>query len=169
MTEAALWLGDTGAADRFTMAVGVRRSQPHVGHPHRNVRRRRLYLGELESLCGNGSPVDRFEAALDLAERTDAPLHIARTLSAHAAHLHRADPASPDAAVLADRARAIAEPAGMVRVLKLLDADAEAVAWASGASGASALQPGGLSAREREVIGLIAEGRSNRRHRRRSS
>lgn len=111
------------------------------------------YLGELESLCGTGAPLERFDRALDLAERTDAPLHVARTLAATAAHLRRVDPGSREATEYAERARAIAEPAGLVRVLRSLDAG----------RAASALDlSGGLTAREREVIGLIAEGRSNR-------
>ena len=70
-------------------------------------------------------------------------------------HLRRVDPSSRDATEYADRSRAIAEPAGMVRVLRVLDADADAAA--------SALETaGGLTARECEVIALIAEGRSNR-------
>ncbi|MUN08153.1 helix-turn-helix transcriptional regulator [Agromyces luteolus] len=110
------------------------------------------YLGELESLVGAGDPMPRFESALDLAERTGAPLHVARTLAATAAHLRRVDPRSREATDYAARARAIAAPAGMARVLRSLDsADATAAA-----------APGGLTSREREVIGLIAEGRSNR-------
>ncbi|MGH3704431.1 MAG: response regulator transcription factor, partial [Agromyces sp.] len=46
----------------------------------------------------------------------------------------------------------IAEPAGLVRVLRSLDTGAAA----------SAHGVNGLTAREREVIALIAEGRSNR-------
>lgn len=111
------------------------------------------YLGELESLMGTGAPLERFERALELAERTGAALHVARTSSAMAAHLRRIDPGSREAAAWAERARSIAGPAGMVRVLRSLDADAAT-------SGPDA--PGGLTAREREVIGLIAEGRSNR-------
>lgn len=110
------------------------------------------YLGELESLRGDGDPDARFASALDLAERSGADLHVARTLAATAAHLRRSDPGSQPATELAERARAIAEPAGMVRVLRALGAG----------PAASASEPGGLTAREREVIALIAEGRSNR-------
>ena len=81
------------------------------------------YLGEVESLTGTGAPLERFERALDLAERSDAPLHVARTLAATAAHLRRVDPGSREATGYAERARAIAEPAGMVRVLRSLDVD----------------------------------------------
>jgi DNA-binding NarL/FixJ family response regulator len=69
------------------------------------------------------------------------------------AHLQRTDPASGASTELAERARAIAEPAGMVRVLRSLDAGPVASAHDA---------VGGLTAREREVIALIAQGRSNR-------
>ena len=154
MTEATLWLGDLPAARRLqpwlseyvglNLMSGIFVAQFGPAD---------CYLGEVESLCGTGAPLERFERALDLAERTDAPLHVARTLAATARHLRRADPGSPQAAASAERARAIAEPAGMARVLQSLDID----------PAASALEiAGGLTARECEVIALIAEGRSNR-------
>ncbi len=113
------------------------------------------YLGEIESLCGTGSPAERFAAALDLAERTDAPLHVARTLAAHAAHLRRTDPASREAAALAERARRDRR-AGRDGAGAALDPTCGM------GTAASALATGGLTGREREVIGLIAEGLSNR-------
>jgi DNA-binding CsgD family transcriptional regulator len=154
MAEAALWLGDAAVAERLRPWLleyaGLNLMSGLFVAPFGPAD---CYLGEVESLCGTGAPLERFERALDLAERTDAPLHVAGTLAAMAAHLRRADPGSPDAAAFAERARAIAEPAGMVRVLRSLDAGPEA----------SALQvAGGLTARECEVIALIAEGRSNR-------
>ena len=84
------------------------------------------YLGELESLFG---PVRRSSASDVRSTSPSAvtpPLHVARTLAATAAHLRRTDPGSPEASALADRARAIAEPAGMVKVLRSLDAVTEA-------------------------------------------
>ncbi|WP_448006110.1 helix-turn-helix transcriptional regulator [Agromyces bauzanensis] len=178
MAEAATWLGDTATASRLHPWLaeysGLNLMSGLFVAPFGPAD---AYLGELESLLGTGSPLERFQAALDLAERTDAPLHVARTLAATAAHLRRADPGSTDATALAERARAIAEPAGMVRVLRALglgggggelegrgEASVASVAsGASGAAGASAREPAdGLTAREREVIVLIAQGRSNR-------
>jgi DNA-binding CsgD family transcriptional regulator len=154
MTEAALWLGDAATAERLhprlSEYAGLNLMSGVFVAPFGPAD---CYLGEIESLTGTGAPLARFEQALDLAERTDAPLHAARTLAAMAAHLRRADPGSREAMEYAERARAIAEPTGMMRVLRSLDAGLAASALDS---------PGGLTAREREVIGLIAEGRSNR-------
>lgn len=153
MTEAALWLGDAAVAERLhpllSEYAGLNLMSGLFVAPFGPAD---CYLGEVESLIGTGAPLERFERALDLAERTDAPLHVARTLAATATHLGRVDPGSRQAADSAERARAIAEPAGMVRVLRALDTGSEA----------SALDGGGLTARECEVIALIAEGRSNR-------
>ncbi|MBM7829372.1 DNA-binding CsgD family transcriptional regulator/tetratricopeptide (TPR) repeat protein [Agromyces cerinus] len=153
MTEAALWLGDADTAavlhPWLEEYAGLNLMSGLFIAPFGAAD---CYLGEIESLCGFGAPGERFAAAVDLAERSDAGLHAARALAAHAAHLRRADPRSPAASALATRARAIAEPAGLVKVLRSLDTGGEA----------SARSVHGLTAREREVIGLIAEGRSNR-------
>ncbi|MDQ2661029.1 MAG: AAA family ATPase [Actinomycetota bacterium] len=154
MAEAAVWLGDGAAAERLhawlSEYAGLNLMSGLFVAPFGAADR---YLGQLESLCGIGSPTDRFEAALDLAERSDAPLDVAYTLAAMATHLQRTDPASGASTELAERARAIAEPAGMVRVLRSLDAGVVPSAHDT---------VGGLTAREREVIALIAQGRSNR-------
>ncbi|KRC61042.1 hypothetical protein ASE14_08815 [Agromyces sp. Root81] len=151
MAEAAVLLGDAAAAERLHPWL-----EAYTGLNLMSGMFVALfggadcYLGEIESLCGFGAPDERFDAALELAERSGASLHVARALAAHAAHLRHADPRSPAASALALRARAIAEPAGLVKVLRSLD------------TGAGASAQSGLTAREREVIGLIAEGRSNR-------
>uniref|UniRef100_UPI00139677F1 helix-turn-helix transcriptional regulator n=1 Tax=Agromyces humi TaxID=1766800 RepID=UPI00139677F1 len=153
MTEAALQLGDVAAAERLrpwlSEYAGLNLMSGIFVAPFGPAD---CYLGEVDSLLGTGTPLEHFERALDLAERTDAPLHVARTLAATATHLRRVDPGSREASEYAARARAIAEPAGMVRVLRSLD----------GGAAASDLDTNGLTARECEVIALIAEGRSNR-------
>jgi DNA-binding CsgD family transcriptional regulator len=154
MAEAAVQLGDRAAAERlhpWLMEYAGLNLMPGVFVAQFGPADH--YLGELESLLGTGAPRERFEHALDLARRTDAPLHVARTLASLATHLRRADPASREAADYDERARAIAEPAGLVRVLRSLDAGVAASAHGT---------PGGLTAREREVVRLVAEGRSNR-------
>ena len=75
-------------------------------------------------------------------------VHVAETLAAHALALHATDPAR--ARALAAQARALAEPIGQVRVLRSL----ERLACLAG--------PAPLTAREAEVLGLVAEGLSNR-------
>lgn len=159
MTEAALWLEDADVAQRLHRWLsdysGLNLMSGLFVAPFGPAD---CYLGQVESLCGTGSPPDRFAAALDLAERTDAALHVARTLAAMATHLDRLEPGSAEAAAHAARARALAEPAGMARVLHELDVGfAPAAADAGTGTG-----EGMLTAREREVIGLLAEGRSNR-------
>ncbi|MDQ0893480.1 ATP-binding protein [Agromyces ramosus] len=154
MTEAAIWLEDVRAAERLhpwlSDYTGLNLMSGLFVAPFGPAD---LYLGRLESLLGIGSPGVRFERALELAERSDAALHFARTLGATAEHLRRTDPSSEEASAFAARARAIAEPAGMVKVLRELD-----VGTAASAPEAA----GGLTARECEVIALIAQGRSNR-------
>ncbi|QAY73012.1 hypothetical protein ET445_06305 [Agromyces protaetiae] len=112
------------------------------------------HLGDLESLCGEGDPLGRYDAAFGLAERTDASLDAALALASAARHLERIAPGSPDARRFAERARAIAEPAGLARVLRMLD---DARATSEGHPDGGALTP-----REVEVIVLVAEGLSNR-------
>ncbi|WP_173923371.1 AAA family ATPase [Agromyces sp. Marseille-P2726] len=155
MTEAALWLRDVETSVRLH---GWLQEYEHLnlmsGFFVAPFGPADCYLGEVESLCGIGAPIERFAGALHLAERSDAPLHAARTLAAHATHLRRADRTSQEATALAERARAIAEPAGMVRVLRALDRGMGVAA--------SVRESGGLTERERDVIGLLAEGLSNR-------
>ncbi len=107
------------------------------------------YLGELDALCGTGDPAADFDRAIRLGEQLEAPLHIAYA-SAAAAAFARRDGDVGDAGELAERARAIAEPLGLVRVLRLLP-EASAVP-----------SVGGLTARETEVLRLVAAGLSNR-------
>ncbi|WP_448811166.1 helix-turn-helix transcriptional regulator [Agromyces bauzanensis] len=170
MTEAATWLEDADAARRLhpwlSEYAGLNLMSGFFVAPFGPAD---CYLGELESLIGIAAPLERFRAALDLAERTGAPLHVARTLAATAAHLRRVEPGSAEASALAERARAIAEPAGLVRVLRMLGGiggeagEVGAGIEVGGGTAASAHEPSDvLTAREREVIGLIAEGRSNR-------
>jgi len=71
------------------------------------------YLGRLDSLLGDGSPEDRFEAAFDLDVRTEALLHQAETLAFHVAHLRTTGKAPARAQQLTEQALAIAEPRGL--------------------------------------------------------
>ena len=79
-------------------------------------------------------------------------LHEAHTLAAWSHHVRRARPRDPDGALLADRARAIADAHGLVRVSRILQPVTEL-----SASGALPLTP-----REVQVLRLVAQGCSNR-------
>lgn len=109
------------------------------------------HLAVLDSLLGQGDPDGSFEAALELDRRMGAALHEAHTLADWSCHVRRARPRDPQAAELASRARAIAEPAGLVRVLARLDGEAS-----------SATVPAGLTPRELQVLRLLVQGCSNR-------
>ncbi|WP_395245461.1 ATP-binding protein [Agromyces sp. MMS24-K17] len=107
------------------------------------------YLGDLDAVCGDGDPAAAYDRAFTLADRLGAPIDLAYT-AASAAAFHRAHGDVAESRALADRARAIAEPLGLVRVLRALPE-------ASAAPGI-----GGLTARETEVLRLVAAGLSNR-------
>ena len=108
-----------------------------------------LYLAQLEAMCGTGDPRENFDRAIRLGEQLEAPLHIAYAC-AGAAAFERRNGDQAQARALADRARAIAEPLGLVRVLRGLPE----------ASAAPSI--GGLTPRETEVLRLLADGLSNR-------
>jgi DNA-binding NarL/FixJ family response regulator len=113
------------------------------------------YLGRLDSLLGDGSPGDRFEAAFDLDARTGAVLHQAETLAAHAAHLRRTGKDPARAQQLTEQALSIADPRGLRRITGML---------ASGDSqqGCTSARPDGLTSREIDVLRLLGAGASNR-------
>ncbi|WP_166645314.1 MULTISPECIES: helix-turn-helix transcriptional regulator [unclassified Leifsonia] len=153
MTEAALWLGDVDlAAAVHPWLLEYQGLNLMAGYFVAVFGSTDCYLGQVESLCGFGRPADRFAAALELNERMDAPLHVAYTLVAKAAWLRRDAPDSEQGAGLLSRARSIAEPAGLTRVLRLLDAKRPE----------HITPPHGLTPREVEVLRLVAEGRSNK-------
>lgn len=107
------------------------------------------YLARVAVLLGDGDSAERhFAAALAMDRRMGSVVHVAETLAAHALAVHATDPAR--ARLLATEARALAEPIGQVRVLRSLDG----LACSAG--------PAPLTAREAEVLGLVAEGLSNR-------
>jgi DNA-binding CsgD family transcriptional regulator len=110
------------------------------------------YIGSLDSLLGRGDPDASFAAALELDTRMGSTLHEAHTLAAWSHHVRRARPRDPDGALLADRARAIADAHGLVRVSRILQPVTEL-----SASGALPLTP-----REVQVLRLVAQGCSNR-------
>jgi DNA-binding CsgD family transcriptional regulator len=150
MTEGALALGDRDAAavlEPFLAAYAGRNLSGGqfvalFGSADR-------YRARVAALLGDGEAAERhFTAALAMDRRMGSVVHIAETLAEHALHTAGTDPAR--ARRLAAHARVLAAPIGQVRVLRRLEPLER--------SGA----PANLTAREVEVIGLLAEGLSNR-------
>jgi DNA-binding CsgD family transcriptional regulator len=109
------------------------------------------YLARVAALRGDLEDAERhFVAALAMDRRMGSVVHTAETLAEHALALHAlgGDPAL--ARNLADRARALAGPIGQERVLRRLAPLDDSAA------------PANLTAREVEVIELVARGLSNR-------
>jgi DNA-binding CsgD family transcriptional regulator len=113
------------------------------------------YLGMLAGTLGeHDRATEHFEVALANNRRMGAPTWVANTLLAHGRMLHAAGRAA-DAAPLLAEAAALAERTGLPMVLH------RARALGAGAAPAAPL-PDELSAREVDVLRLLATGRSNR-------
>lgn len=153
LVEAAVWLEDAATAARLRPLVaeyhGLNLLSGHFIALFGSADR---YLASIDSLLGEPGAEALFDAALELDTRCQAQLHVATTHTAYARHLRRTDPGSTLARELEQKARDIAEPLGLVRVLRALDRNAHAQPCA----------PDGLTSREVEVIRLLAAGMSNR-------
>ena len=121
MAEAAIRLEDMAAARRLRPLMAEYAAYNLIGgHFVAVFGSADRYLGQLESLLGEGSPEDRFDAAVALDVRTRAPLHQAETLAAYAAHLQRAGKDMTRAQQLAEQALSIAQPRGLRRITGIL-------------------------------------------------
>ncbi len=112
------------------------------------------YLGMTDSLLGRGDPVEWFASAAEMDTRMGATAHLAQTLAAHAHHLRRVQAPPEQVREVAGQARVLVDDLGLRRVGRVLDGlglDAGPVAG-----------PDGLTARESEVLRLVAVGLSNR-------
>ena len=156
MIEAAMWLEDEAAARRLRPLAAEYAGLNLLGGSFSAVfGSADRYLGRIDSLLGTGSPEDHFTAALDLDVRTQALLHQAETLAAHAAHLRRIGKDVARARQLSDQAFSIAEPRGLRRILGLL-------APKTGDGHRSNARSDGLTTREIDVLRLLGAGSSNR-------
>jgi DNA-binding CsgD family transcriptional regulator/tetratricopeptide (TPR) repeat protein len=114
------------------------------------------YLAGLDSLLGKNTADDHLDAALDMDRRMGALTHQVETLSAWSAHAARrgGSQGARRAAQLRAEARVLAERIGHQRALRDLGVDA--------APTPAPVLPDGLTAREIEVLQLVADGLSNR-------
>ncbi len=115
------------------------------------------YLGALDSLLGGAGAAGSLAAALEMDTRMGSTVHQAHTLVAQVVHGRRTRADLRALVDLAGRARELAEPLGLRRVLRLLGGAAQGAA-----RGAAPRGPGGLTSREIEVLRLLGEGLLNR-------
>jgi DNA-binding CsgD family transcriptional regulator len=150
MTEGALALGDRDAAAVLRPLLTTYAGTNLVGGQFVAVfGSADRYLAQVAALLGDADAAERhFATALAMDRHMGSVVHIAETLAAHAPVLHPTDPVR--AQRLAAEARALAEPIGQVRVLRRLERLRRSP------------RPVNLTAREVEVLALLAEGLSNR-------
>lgn len=111
------------------------------------------FLGALDSLLG--APADaELAAALEMDTRMGSPLHQAHTLVAQVLHGRRTGADTRTLDDVSARARGLAVPLGLRRVLRLLEGTAQTVP--------PPRRPGDLTVRETEVLQLLGEGLLNR-------
>jgi DNA-binding CsgD family transcriptional regulator len=153
LTEAALYLGDDVTArllrPRLAEYAGLNLAAGAFVALFGSADR---YLGSVDSLLGRRTAADELESALAMDTRMGATLHVAHSLAAQAAHLRRAGAAAREVQEVADRARRTAEPLGLQRVLRAVEALTPTVCG----------RPDGLTPREVDILRLLADGMSNR-------
>lgn len=134
------------------------------------------YLGMLAATLGEADRAEaHFERALELNRRMEMPTWVAHTAYEYARFLHgRARGSRTQARALAGEAAVLAQRIGMRDLLGRIGA-LDATAAAAGASGAprgagargpargaGGGLPNGLSPREAQILGLVAQGLSNK-------
>jgi DNA-binding CsgD family transcriptional regulator len=154
------YLTDASAAlhDEATAALVYKELEPFattnvmIGHLVSCYGAADRYLGMLAATLGDHERAEEhFERALELNRRMDAPTWIAHTAYEYGRlQLARRRPAE----ALLREAAALAEQIGMQSLLGKIGA--------LGAPLATAAAPDGLSAREVQILGLVARGLSNR-------
>jgi DNA-binding CsgD family transcriptional regulator len=162
--EAALMLGDDEALARLRPLLLEHRGTNLLSGQFVGIlgSADRL-LGCVDAVLGEGDPLPWFASAAALDERTGSRIHLATTLALRAQHLCASgSPADrAEGRRTAERARAMAEPIGQGRVLAILDGTHPVHRVRPVRSAPSRPTTDGVTARELEVLGLLADGASN--------
>jgi DNA-binding CsgD family transcriptional regulator len=159
LVEAALLLADAAMLTKLRPMVAEHSglnlvSDQFIAH-HGSADR---YLGMIDSNLGHADPLELFDAAADLDRRSGSVVHLGLTLVARARHLAKVSgPASPAVSAALAQAREVATPIGHTRVLRA----AAALAPEPSKVHLRFAEPSGLTPRELEVLGLLAQGASN--------
>lgn len=157
LAEAVVWLEDAASARRLRPLLaeygGLNLVLGAMDGPFGSADR---YLAALGSLLGSADVEDLYASALAMDTGMRAPLHQAATLTLHLEHLRRRGETGSRVRQLREQALEIAEPLGLVRVLRALGA-----AGGQEVPGPAASRRDGLTAREVDVLALLAEGLSN--------
>jgi DNA-binding CsgD family transcriptional regulator/tetratricopeptide (TPR) repeat protein len=164
LTEAVVALGDADAARLVLPHLEVHAGRNLLaGHFVAVFGSADRYRGMLLHLLGSPNAADCFDAALQMEQRMDAPVHVAETLARSAVVLDASDPAEA-----AERRRRAHDLAVGLAMLPLADRtrprahDADAGGDVRGDTGENRRFPDGLSQREVEVLRCLAKGYSNR-------
>jgi len=154
LVEAALHLGDVAAAERLRPELAEYAGLNLVaGQFVALFGSADRYLGAVDSLLGRPEAEQELALALALDRRTGAAVHEAHTLAAMVVHRRRAGADREEVEALVRRTRALAEPLGLVRPLRLVSRSTARV---------PEQRHDGLTDRETAVLRLLGEGLLNR-------
>jgi DNA-binding CsgD family transcriptional regulator len=156
LTDAAAALGDEAtAALLYPELEPLAGTNVMIGHLVACNGAADRYLGMLAATLGEWDRAEEhFEGAMELNRRMGAATWLAHTAYEYARMLHARGGPDRDAAAPAGEAAALAERIGMPALLGRIRALGSAAPAAGG--------PDGLSAREVQLLGLVARGLSNR-------
>jgi len=156
LAEAALWLDDEHAVRQLRPMLMEYAGLNLIAWPFIAVfGSADRYLGAIDSLLERSTPDEWFNAALDMDTRMHAPVHQAHTLVARLRHLRRRGSDPQQVEKIKRQIRDLAEPLDMRRVLRMISSPHVASHYLTA-------RPDGLTAREIEVLRLLADGLSNR-------
>ncbi len=153
MVEAAVALRDAAAARRLrSLLAPFSGLQLAAGQFVAVFGPADAYLASLDSVLGDDESAERlFGQALDQSRALGSVVHRAAILAAWAGHLRSRGAQSRRYEEIRDEARRVATSTGQARVMRTLDSQDDPTGHATG-----------LTARELDVLRLLARGRTNR-------